>query len=90
MRTVFGEYSHVYDTQPAKEHGATVANFFESRLAKLSLKAHELPYIDAEVDELAEDEEETFATRVAVAFRYALTALKFAQGTRVPGRCTPV
>ena len=57
-RAVFGDYIHVYDMQQAKEDGATVAIYFESRLAKLSLKADELPQIDAEVDELAEDEEE--------------------------------
>ncbi|MGF6243486.1 type I restriction enzyme R subunit [Paraburkholderia sp. GAS38] len=58
-RAVFGEYIHVYDMQQAKEDGATVAIYFESRLAKLSLKAADLPHIDAEVDELAEDEEES-------------------------------
>lgn len=36
-----------------------VAIYFESRLAKLSLKDADLPAIDAEVDELAEDEEES-------------------------------
>ncbi|MDN3575918.1 type I restriction endonuclease subunit R [Chitinimonas viridis] len=57
-RAVFGEYIHVYDMQQAKEDGATVAIYFETRLAKLSLKAEALPHIDEEVDELAEDEEE--------------------------------
>ena len=57
-RAVFGDYIHVYDMQQAKEDGATVAIYFESRLAKLALKSGELPQIDAEVDELAEDEEE--------------------------------
>ena len=45
--------------QQAKEDGATVAIYFESRLAKLALKDDELPHIDDEVDELAEDEEES-------------------------------
>ncbi len=58
-RAVFGDYIHVYDMQQAKEDGATVAIYFESRLARLALKAEELPHIDAEVDELAEDEEES-------------------------------
>ena len=58
-RAVFGDYIHVYDMQQAKEDGATVAIYFESRLAKLSLKQEELPAIDDEVDELAEDEEES-------------------------------
>ncbi|TXI81790.1 MAG: HsdR family type I site-specific deoxyribonuclease, partial [Flavobacteriales bacterium] len=58
-RAVFGDYIHVYDMQQAKEDGATVAIYFESRLAKLSLKEEELPHLDEEVDELAEDEEES-------------------------------
>lgn len=57
-RAVFGDYIHVYDMQQAKEDGATVAIYYESRLAKLRLKEEELPHVDAEVDELAEDEEE--------------------------------
>ncbi|MCQ4320758.1 type I restriction endonuclease subunit R [Stutzerimonas stutzeri] len=56
-RAVFGDYIHVYDMQQAKEDGATVAIYYESRLAKLSLKDSELTHIDDEVDELAEDEE---------------------------------
>lgn len=58
-RAVFGDYIHIYDMQQAKEDGATVAIYFESRLAKLELKETELPHIDAEVDELTEDEEES-------------------------------
>lgn len=57
-RAVFGEYIHIYDMQQAKEDGATVAIYYESRLAKLRLKDEDLPSIDDEVDELAEDEEE--------------------------------
>lgn len=57
-RAVFGDYIHIYDMQQAKEDGATVAIYYESRLAKLKLKEEELPHIDDEVDELAEDEEE--------------------------------
>jgi type I restriction enzyme, R subunit len=58
-RAVFGNYISVYDMQQAKEDGATVAIYYESRLAKLGLKADELATIDDEVDELAEDEEES-------------------------------
>lgn len=58
-RAVFGDYIHVYDMQQAKEDGATVAIYYESRLAKLSLNAADMAAIDVEVDELAEDEEET-------------------------------
>ena len=63
-RSVFGEYIHVYDMQQAKEDGATVAIYYESRLAKLSLKDSELAHIDEEVDELAEDEEEGQQSRL--------------------------
>ncbi len=63
-RAVFGDYIHVYDMQQAKEDGATVAIYYESRLAKLRLKDDELPRIDDEVDELAEDEEESTQARL--------------------------
>ncbi len=56
-RAVFGDYIHVYDMQQSKEDGATVAIYYESRLAKLSLNESDMAVIDAEVDELAEDEE---------------------------------
>jgi type I restriction enzyme R subunit len=58
-RAVFGDYIHVYDMQQAKEDGATVAIYYESRLAKLSMSAADMAAIDVEVDELAEDEEES-------------------------------
>ena len=58
-RAVFGDYIHVYDIQQAKEDGATVAIYYESRLAKLRLKDDDLALLDEEVDELAEDEEES-------------------------------
>jgi type I restriction enzyme R subunit len=63
-RAVFGDYIHVYDMQQAKEDGATVAIYYESRLAKLSLKDSELAHIDDEVDELTEDEEEDQQSRL--------------------------
>lgn len=63
-RSVFGEYIHVYDMQQATEDGATVAIYYESRLAKLSLKYSELPAIDDQVDELAEDEEDDQQSRL--------------------------
>ena len=58
-RAVFGDYIHVYDMQQAQEDGATVAIYYESRLAKLGLNEAELSQLDDEVDELAEDEEES-------------------------------
>ncbi|MDP3877285.1 MAG: type I restriction endonuclease subunit R [Methylobacter sp.] len=63
-RAVFGDYIHIYDMQQARDDGATVAIYFESRLAKLGLKAESLPDIDTEVDELAEDEEEDQQARL--------------------------
>jgi type I restriction enzyme R subunit len=58
-RAVFGDYIHVYDMQQAQEDGATVAIYFESRLAKLGLKTEELEKINTDVEELAEGEEES-------------------------------
>jgi type I restriction enzyme R subunit len=58
-RAVFGDYIHVYDMQQSKEDGATVAIYYESRLAKLSLKDADLQQLDSDVDELAEDDEES-------------------------------
>ncbi|SFB60963.1 type I restriction endonuclease subunit R [Azotobacter beijerinckii] len=63
-RAVFGDYINVYDMQQAQEDGATVAIYYESRLAKLSLKDSELPKVDEQVDELAEDEEEGQQSRL--------------------------
>jgi type I restriction enzyme R subunit len=58
-RAVFGDYIHVYDMQQAQKDGATVPIYFESRLAKLRLKDADMPLLDDEVDELAEDEEDS-------------------------------
>lgn len=63
-RAVFGDYISIYDMQQSRDDGATVAIYFESRLAKLGLKADMLPEIDAEVDELAEDEEDDQQARL--------------------------
>ncbi|WP_434717202.1 type I restriction endonuclease subunit R (plasmid) [Paraburkholderia sp. A2RO-4L] len=63
-RAVFGDYIHVYDMQQARDDGATVAIYYESRLAKLGLKAEMLPDVDDEIDELAEDEEDSDASKL--------------------------
>ena len=63
-RSVFGDYIHVYDMQQAQEDGATVAIYYESRLAKLGLNESELSHLDEEVDELAEDEEESLQAKL--------------------------
>jgi len=54
---VFGDYISVYDIQRAVTDGATVPIYYESRLAKLELKASERPNIDPEFEEVTEGEE---------------------------------
>ena len=56
-RAVFGEYISVYDIQRAVIDGATVPIYYESRLAKLELKASERPKIDPRFEEVTEGEE---------------------------------
>jgi len=56
-RAVFGNYISVYDIQRAVADGATVPIYYESRLAKLELKAAERPHIDADFEEATEGEE---------------------------------
>jgi type I restriction enzyme R subunit len=58
-RAVFGDYVHIYDIEQAVKDGATVPVYYESRLVKLDLKPEETPHIDEQVEELAEDEEES-------------------------------
>ncbi len=57
-RAVFGDYVSVYDIERAVRDGATVPIYYESRIAKLSLKEDLLPEIDEEFEEITEDEEE--------------------------------
>jgi len=56
-RAVFGDYISVYDIQRAVIDGATVPIYYESRLAKLELKASERPKIDPGFEEATEGEE---------------------------------
>src|SRR5207302_1646681 len=56
-RAVFGDYISIYDIQRAVEDKATVPIYYESRLAKLELKASERPRIDPEFEEATEGEE---------------------------------
>ncbi|MCU0754565.1 MAG: type I restriction endonuclease subunit R [Xanthomonadales bacterium] len=53
---VFGHYIDVYDISRAVEDGATVPIYYESRLARIELDEDEKPKIDAEVEELTEDD----------------------------------
>jgi type I restriction enzyme, R subunit len=80
-RAVFGDYIHVYDMQQAKEDGATVAIYYESRLAKLKLKEADLSELDEEVDELAEDEED--ATQAQLKSRWAALEKIVGAGPRI-------
>ena len=54
---VFGEYIDIYDISRAVEDGATVPIYYESRLARIDLPEDQKPQIDAEIEELFEDEE---------------------------------
>jgi type I restriction enzyme R subunit len=53
---LFGHYIDIYDISRAVEDGATVPIYYESRLARIELDEDEKPKIDAEVEELTEDE----------------------------------
>jgi len=53
---VFGHYIDVYDISRAVEDGATVPIYYESRLARIELPDTEKPRVDAEIEELTEDE----------------------------------
>jgi type I restriction enzyme, R subunit len=56
---VFGNYIDIYDIEQAVEDGATVRIYYESRLAKVHLKAEEKEKLDAEVEQITENEEST-------------------------------
>ncbi len=53
---VFGDYIDIYDISRAVEDGATVPIYYESRLARIELDEDEKPKLDAEIDDLTEDE----------------------------------
>lgn len=57
-RQVFGDYVSIYDIQDAVDDGATVPIFYESRLARLNLNQAEMEQLNAEVEEVFEDEED--------------------------------
>lgn len=56
---MFGDYIDIYDISRAVEDGATVPIYYESRLARITLPEEEKPKIDAEIEELTEDEAST-------------------------------
>jgi type I restriction enzyme R subunit len=55
---VFGDYVDVYDISRAVEDGATVPIYYESRLARIELPEDQIVQLDAEIEELTEDEEQ--------------------------------
>lgn len=55
---IFGEYIDIYDISRAVEDGATVPIYYESRLARIDIPEEEKPVIDAEIEELTENDEE--------------------------------
>ncbi len=57
-RAVFGDYVSIYDIQDAVDDGATVAIYYESRLAKLDLNHAEIEALSDQVEEVVEDEED--------------------------------
>jgi type I restriction enzyme R subunit len=61
---VFGDYIDIYDISRAVEDGATVPIYYESRLARIELPDDEKPRIDAEVEDLTEDEAATEQERI--------------------------
>jgi type I restriction enzyme R subunit len=56
-KQVFGDYISIYDIERAVADGATVPIYYESRLAKLTLKDAERPKIDPNFEEVTEGEE---------------------------------
>ncbi|MEB1550631.1 type I restriction endonuclease subunit R [Xanthomonas campestris pv. campestris] len=60
-KSVFGDYVSIYDIQDAVDDGATVPIFYESRLAKLDVKQAEIDALNAQVEEVFEDEEDVAA-----------------------------
>ena len=61
---VFGVYIDVYDISRAVEDGATVPIYYESRLARIELPEDEKPRIDAEIDDLTEEDATTEQERL--------------------------
>jgi len=72
-RAVFGDYVSRYDIQDAVNDGATVPLFYESRLAKLDVNQEEINALNAQVDEIIEDEEDV-VTRERTKSKWATLA----------------
>jgi type I restriction enzyme R subunit len=74
-RAVFGDYVSIYDIQDAVDDGATVPIFYESRLAKLDINQADIDALNAQVDEVIEDEEDIVSREKAKSDWTALTKL---------------
>jgi type I restriction enzyme R subunit len=55
-RQVFGDYIDTYDIAQAVADGATVPIYYEPRIAKLDLKADQIPKIDPDLEEIVAGE----------------------------------
>jgi type I restriction enzyme R subunit len=64
-RAVFGDYVSIYDIQDAKDDGATVPIYYESRLAKLDINRAEIEQLNQDVEEVIEEEEDMAAREKA-------------------------
>jgi type I restriction enzyme R subunit len=60
---IFGDYIDIYDISRAVEDRATVPIYYESRVARIQLDEEEKPKIDAEIEEMLEDETLTEAEK---------------------------
>ncbi len=78
-RAVFGDYVSIYDIQDAVDDGATVPIYYESRLAKLDVNQAEIDALNAQVDEVIEDEEDITTREKTKSDWAALTKLVGAQ-----------
>jgi len=74
-RAVFGDYVSIYDIQDAVDDGATVPIYYESRLAKLDVNQAEIDALNAQVDEVIEDEEDLVSREKAKSDWTALAKL---------------
>jgi len=63
-KSVFGDYISVYDVIQAVKDGATVRIFYEGRHAKLDLPDEEKAVLDASIEDVTEDEEESVKSKV--------------------------
>lgn len=74
-RAVFGDYVSIYDIQDAVKDGATVQIYYESRLARLNVNQAEIDTLNAQVDEVVEDEEDAGVRQKTKSEWAALTRL---------------